>query len=135
MTTCELSDWLINKISCCYTVKSILFPDSIFFISDKNYIRKLKLNKINNQNDYLKKRTITGTCLFNHDIKLNILFINYEIWRFFEKNYSFDHEDIRKLMISILKDNTKLNKCKILPEVRENLGKLIENYSSIIYYD
>jgi len=109
MTKDELSDWLLNKILYCYPVKNVDFNNCILWIYDENYIRKLKLCKLNNQT-ITSPNKIKGICLFEQELNNNLLLFNYdEIWDFFENNYSNNDYEIQHLIYDILKDNTKLN--------------------------
>ena len=99
----ELSYWFINKISSCYPVKPIINNKYIFWYYDDQFIRKIKIGKINKQKVNNPKE-INGFCLFEQDIiNKEICFDYNEIWSVFYENYSNNFEDIQFLMIDALK--------------------------------
>ena len=108
MTKEEISDWFIDKFNSCYSVKHDDFPDSIFWVYDEQFIRKLKLCKLDNKN--LKINKINGICLFEQDKKCHNFYCDYnEIWSFLKNNYTDKYDDIQSTIKDILSDNTKLN--------------------------
>ena len=105
----ELTDWFWNKFSSCYPVKHDDYPDSILWIYDEKFTRKLKLCKLNKQEITLPNK-VNGKCLFDQDLKSKYLWCdNTEIWAFFKQNYSEDYNEIQSLIKDILSDTTKLN--------------------------
>ena len=109
MTKEELTIWFWNKFNSCYPVVHDDYPDSIFWFCDPNYIRKIKLCKLNNQKIILPNKVI-GTCLFEQDSKYSCLYCKFdEIWLFFKQNYKDNYDDIQSLIKEILSDTTKLN--------------------------
>ena len=109
MTKEELTNWFWNKFNLCYPVTHDDFPNSVFWFYDQNYIRKIKLCKLNNQEITLHNK-VTGTCLFEQDLKNQYLWCdNDNIWSFFEQNYNTNYDDIQSIITDILSDTTKLN--------------------------
>jgi len=109
MTKEELTIWFFDKFNSCYPVKHVDFPDSIYWINDEQYLRKLKLCKLNNTHINLPNK-VNGKCFFRQDLKSEYLWCNsIEIWSFFEKNYKYNYDDIQSLIKEILSDTTKLN--------------------------
>ena len=110
MTKEEISNWFINKIRSCYpVVKHEDYPDSILWVYDEKYVRKLKLCKLNNQEIILHNK-VKGHCLFRQDLKSQYLWCDYdEIWSFLESNYSYNYNENKLLIKKILSDYTKLN--------------------------
>ena len=105
----ELSKWFIDKFNSCYPVIHDDYPDSIFWLYDEKYLRKMKLCKLNNQKISQPKKVI-GICLFEQDIINKYLWSDYnEIWSFFKTNYKDNYDDIQLLIKDILSDYTKLN--------------------------
>ena len=105
----ELSKWFIDKFNSCYPVIHDDYPDSIFWLYDEKYLRKMKLCKLNNQKISLPNK-VYGVCLFEQDIKTKYLWCDYnEIWSFFKTNYKDNYDDIQLLIKDILSDYTKLN--------------------------
>ena len=109
MTKEELSIWFWSKFNSCYPVVHDDYPDMLYMVYDEQYIRKIKLCKINNKEITLPNKII-GTCLFQQDLKSEYLWCDYqEIWSFFEQNYKDNYDDIQSLIIEILSYITKLN--------------------------
>ena len=109
MTKEEISNWFINKLTSCYPVKHYDYPDSILWFYDENFIRKIKLCKLNNQYISLPNK-VSGICLFEQNIKNKVLSCDYnEIWCFFKTNYINNYSDIQSLIKDLLSDTTKLN--------------------------
>ena len=110
MTKEEISNWFINKIRSCYpVVKHEDYPDSILWVYDEKYVRKLKLCKLNNQEIILHNK-VKGYCLFRQDLKSQYLWCDYdEIWSFLESNYSYNYNENKLLIKNILSDYAKLN--------------------------
>jgi hypothetical protein len=105
----ELKVWFWDKFNSCYPIKHDEYPDSIFWIYDEQYIRKIKLCKINNQ-DIILPNKVSGVCLFEQNIENEFLYCNtIDIWYVFLPNYSANYFDIKKLITGWLKDTTKLN--------------------------
>jgi len=117
----DLYDWFWNKYNSCYQVKVELYPDSVFLVYDEKYIRKLKLFKLNNTEELISINNVEGTFLFNQDNKFRILWLSEELWKFFEKNYSYDYYDIQKLIKKLLKDHPILFDYNPLPGMIKNI--------------
>jgi len=109
MTKEELTIWFCNKFNSCYPVTHDNYPESIFWFYEQNYIRKIKLCKLNNQEITIPDK-VKGICLFEQDLKNQYLWCDYmDIWSFFEQNYNTNYDDIQSLITYILSDTTKLN--------------------------
>ncbi len=109
MTKDELTDWFWNKFNSCYTVTHDDYPDSIFWFYSEQFVRKLKLCKLNNQDITLPDK-IKGCCLFEQSFKIKKLYCDYNIiWRFFKQNYKDDYDEIQLFINDILSDTIKLN--------------------------
>lgn len=79
-------NWLKEKLHNCYQVEE---NNLIFWIYDKNYIRKKKLSMIDGVNLIIPKK-ITGIVLFYQDTKKKIFWCDYrKIWNKFETNDFF----------------------------------------------
>lgn len=63
MSKKELKNWLLNKLNDCYRITSNNYPDTIFWIYDKQYVRKIKICEIEKQ-ESSKQIKIKGVCLF-----------------------------------------------------------------------
>jgi len=107
----DLYDWFWNKYNSCYQVKVELYPDSVFLVYDEKYIRKLKLFKLNNTEELISINNVEGT----------FLWLSEELWKFFEKNYSYDYYDIQKLIKKLLKDHPILFDYNPLPGMIKNI--------------
>ena len=109
MTKDKLTDWFWNKFNSCYPVTHDDYTDRIFYYYDEQFIRKIKLGKLDNQVITLPNN-VKGECLFEQDLKNEYLWCdNEEIWSFFKQNYSDKYNDIQLLIKEILSDTTKLN--------------------------
>lgn len=104
MTKEQLKQWFWNKFQSCYCVKHDNFPDHIFMVYDKQFLRKIVINSILYKPiEYPKK--VKGFCLFHLDYKNNRIWCDYdEIWTFLNKNYSYDHRKIQSIIKGWLSD-------------------------------
>jgi len=135
MTDEELTIWFYDKFNSCYPVKCDDCKHNIFWVYDKKYVRKLKLNKLNNitlpsKLTSIKIKSIKDIkeiILFEQDLESKYLWCNYkEIWLFFQKNLISDHDlnyDI-KIFITKLLQNTEKFKINTL-----NIYHLETDYS------
>jgi hypothetical protein len=109
MTEQELKIWFFDKLCSCYPAKQDDIPDSIFWVYDEQFIRKMKLCKINNQKVKLPNK-VNGICLFEQDTENRYLYCKTnEIWSVFILNYSNKYLDIQKLIKGWLEETNKLN--------------------------
>ena len=114
----ELINWFNNYFYNCYYVKHNDYPESIFMYYDKNYVRQLKLAKLEGI-DYVEKTDITGVCLFEQDWKNKIFCCNYEyIWSYLRDKCSFNYYDIQAFIMDRLDDHTKM---MVLTPIHEGL--------------
>jgi hypothetical protein len=104
MSEQELKKWFTNKLNSCYRITCDDCPSSIFWIYDEQYIRKLKLCKINNVKFKLNDKDIKGNLLFEQDTLTSSLWCCIEIWSVFEKNCT-DYTDIQIKIKYIIKNN------------------------------
>lgn len=103
----ELSKWLLNKLNSCYPIIQNDNENIIYWIYDKQYIRKEKLNKLNNQ-DIIQPK-IKGCCLFEQDMTNKYLYCDYfHIWEFISNNSEISPYCTSSIIKSILKENIKL---------------------------
>ena len=103
----EIIDWFNNYFDNCYYVKHEDYPESIFMYYDINYVRKLKLAKIEGKN--IEKTDITGDCLFEQNWKDNTLRCNFSIWEYFLKYKIYYFDDVRSTIKFIIKDRPIIN--------------------------
>ena len=83
----EEINWFNDYFNNCYYVKHEDYPESIFMFYDINYVRQLKLAKLEGKN-YVEKTDITGVCLFEQDWKNNHFNVNHDIiWLYFRDKY------------------------------------------------
>lgn len=89
----ELIDWFNNYFDNCYYVKHINYPESIFMFYDVNYIRQLKLAKLEGRE--LIKNDVTGVCLFELNYDNKRCYADYEtIWIYLRDNFIPKYEEI-----------------------------------------
>jgi len=132
MTKEELSDFILETLKKCYKVKHEDYPSIIFWIYDEQFIRKIKLGKINNQ-DIKITNEINGTCIFQQDFKKLKFRCNDDIWTFLFRYYSDDYYDNQKFMKDILKNITNLN--MYLPTMNSSTANIsLKNYKKISLY-
>jgi hypothetical protein len=115
MTEEELKEWFWTKFLSCYCVKHDDYPESIFMIYDKQFLRKIVIKSVLGKPiEYPKE--IKGVCLFEQDYRTNTFDCDYnEIWLFLQKNYRDNHADIQSLIAGWLSDADKLNVLKPSP--------------------
>ena len=105
----ELIDWFNNYFDNCYYVKHDDFPESIFMFYDVNYVRQLKLAKLEGKN-YVEKTDITGICIFQQDWKYKLFRCDYIlIWSYLKNNYSFSYSDFQSFITVMLEEHSKMN--------------------------
>lgn len=92
----DVSKLFINKFNSCYPIKTDFNPNLILWIYDENFIRKLKLCKVNNQEITIPNLNIVKNvlCLFVQNTKSKILYIDYNTWITFENNINIYDYDI-----------------------------------------
>ena len=104
----ELIDWFNNYFYNCYYVKHDDFPESIFMFYDINYVRQLKLAKLEGKK-YVEKTDITGICIFQQDWKNKIFRCEYQsIWCYLRDNYSFNYDDFKSFIMDRLEEHSKM---------------------------
>ena len=109
MSEQELKEWFLYKLYGCYPVKHDDYPNNIFWFYDEQFIRKLKLCKLNNKEVSLPLK-VKGVCLFDQDLKNEILWCDYDkIWSFFYKEYRNNYDDVQSFIKNVLEEEAKLN--------------------------
>ena len=105
----EIIEWFNNYYDNCYDVIHEDFPESIFMFYDINYVRQLKLAKLEGKK-YVEKTDITGVCLFEQDWKYKLFRCDYNlIWCYFKNNYSFNFTDFQSFITDRLDERSKMN--------------------------
>ena len=127
----ELSKWFWNKFNSCYPVVHEDYPDNIFMIYDKNFLRQMKLARVlGTPLEYPKK--IEGICLFRQDFKNKWFRCNHdEIWSFFYDNYSLNFIEVQSFIKSLLCEYNKSNSTKNSLPLIEHINLLtpqLKNY-------
>ena len=103
----ELIDWFNNYFNNCYYVKHEDYPETIFMYYDVNYVRQLKLAKLEGKN--IEKTDITGICLFQQDWKYKWFRCDYIlIWAYFRDNYSDNFTDFKSFITDRLEEHSKM---------------------------
>ena len=125
----ELIDWFNNYFDNCYYVKHEDFPESIFMFYDKNYVRQLKLAKLEGKEIPIKI-DITSVCLFEQDWRHNFFCCNYNlIWNYLLVN-SFTYDDIQSFIRDRLVEHSKMS--ILIPiDMVENEWKMLEEYDKM----
>jgi hypothetical protein len=127
MTKEELSKWFWDKFNSCYPVVHEDYPDNIFMIYDKNFVRQKKLARVlGTKLEYPKK--IEGTYLFYQDLKNKWFRCDYdEIWSFFYDNYSRNYTEVQLFIKSLLCEHDKLSTFTPLKYLPQVTGPLCEH--------
>ena len=109
MTKEELTKWFWNKFYSCYPVKHQDYPDSIFYLYDKHFIRQKKLCRITGERLELPE-VFSGMVLFEQDLKNKYFCCRYdEIWSFFQTNFNPNYLEIQSFIKSMLEEHDKMN--------------------------
>ena len=115
----ELIDWFNNYFDNCYCVKHMEYPNSVFMFYDINYIRQLKLAKIEEKKAI--KTTVTGVCLFELDFNGKCIYCNYDlIWCYLKDKYTLIYDDIQIFIKHRLLER-KLNLTPVSTQVRTDM--------------
>ena len=105
----ELIDWFNNYFDNCYYVKHEDYPESIFMFYDVNYVRQLKLAKLDGKK-YVEKTDITGVCLFEQDWKYKWFCCDHDnIWCYLRDKYKYNINDFQSFMMDRLEERSKFN--------------------------
>jgi len=90
----ELVKWFYEKLFSCYPVKHIDYPNSTYWVYDEEFIRKIKISKLNNKSIKFP-RNIKGNILFEINNNDNYLYCDYsKIWSYISDNYTNTNNDI-----------------------------------------
>jgi hypothetical protein len=109
MTEQELKQWFWNKFFSCYSVKHDDYPDAIFMVYDKQFLRKVVINFILGK-DIEYPKDVKGICLFEIDYDNNFLWTNYdEIWSVLEKHLLTEYHHIQSIVKGWLSESDKLD--------------------------
>ena len=105
----ELINWFNDYFNNCYYAKHEDYPETIFMFYDINYVRQLKLAKLEGI-DYVEKTEVTGICLFEQDWKHKWILCNYDlIWKYLQDNYSPKYKYVQSFINNMLKEHSKLS--------------------------
>ena len=120
----ELKQWFWNKFLSCYCVKHDDYPNSIFMIYDKQFLRKVVINSILGKPiEYPKE--VKGICLFEQEN--NYLWCNYdEIWSFLKNNNTSNAVGVQSLIMNWLSETDKLNALTPVNTITTSIAKLSE---------
>ncbi|MCK9445740.1 hypothetical protein M0Q50_02480 [bacterium] len=93
-----------NKSIC---LKHTDYPQNVIMIYDPIYVRKLKLNSLNNNKKIIPfTKTEDSIVLFYQDHKNGLFDVNYElIWSVLNDKYYLNDIDIKPFISSILRHN------------------------------
>jgi hypothetical protein len=100
----EAKKWFRDLFQGCYLKKIDKYPNSIFWIYDKELIRQRKLSKITGIEKFSLDMSI-GEIIFEQDIKngwFRIKYANY--WQFLQSNFKLNDDEIRELTINVAND-------------------------------
>ena len=101
MTEKKLIEWFNNYFDNCYYVKHNNYPESLFMFYDINYVRQLKIAKLEGKN--IEKNHITGVCLFELNWERNMFNCDYDLIMLYVKdNYSPNFRDFYDFINNML---------------------------------
>lgn len=107
MTKLELELYLKNYIDNCYIAECIDYPNMIYMFHDKNYVRMMKIAKLEGKE--IVKNNITGDLLFKINTKNKHLIIDVKIWEILSQ-YTKDYADFKMIILNSFNLNSfKLN--------------------------
>lgn len=125
----EISNWFQDKLNSCYVIQNSDYKKHLFLTYDKQYIRKLKLGKLNNQKITLPNKP-KGICMFTQNLKHNMMYFNYDIIaEIFNNNNIVNYDNIQLIISDVL------SKCDF-PKLNDNNVKYkyyFERFQKIIY--
>jgi len=102
----ELTTWFWSVLNLCYPLYDKNKPNFIQWYYNEQFVRKIKLCKINNQRIIIPDK-FKGDFVFEQNIKFKILYINCDnIWNFFRNNYSKEDIYINIFINEILNNST-----------------------------
>lgn len=107
----ELQQWFWNKFFSCYIVKHDDYPDRLYMMYDKQFLRKVVINNILGKPiEYPKE--VKGDCIFIQDYNSKYLYCDFgRIWFYLKRNYSNHSVDsfIQPLIEKWISDIPDLN--------------------------
>ena len=93
----EAKKWFRNLFQGCYIKRLDKYPDSIFWVYDKNLIRLRKLAKVTGI-DEINLNMSDGEIIFDQNEKSGNFWIKYDnYWSFLESNFNLNDEQISEL--------------------------------------
>ena len=126
----EIIDWFNNYLDNCYYVKHDDFSKSLFMFYDVNYVRQLKLAKIEGI-DSVEKTDVTGICLFELDLRYHNFYCNYElIWTFLRDKYFFDYSKFQTFVRYLLEKHP--NYLKLTRKMNMTYESFSSQWSSLL---
>ena len=100
----EAKKWFKDLFQGCYLKKLDKYPNSIFWIYDKNLIRLRKLAKITGIEKY-NLDMFAGEIIFDQDVKnewFRIKYANY--WQFLQSNFNLSWDQVKTLTTEVVND-------------------------------
>ena len=106
----EAEQFLISKFNQCVCMTHEDYPESIFHIHDKLFIREMKMRRVKNDyNDINLKITKDSIILFEQDYKNKWFNINYsKIWAILQLKYQLNHQQLQQIIKDTLLQPDKL---------------------------
>ena len=105
----QAKKWFRDLFQGCYTKRLDNYPDSIFWIYDKNLIRQIKLSKITGIEKYNLDMS-AGEVIFEQDEKYKKFWIEYwNYWSFLETEFNLNHDEIKELTSSVVNEVLNCN--------------------------
>lgn len=105
----KAEEFLISMWNKCILFRHIESEDIIYMIYDKQHMRKMKLNSLDNIIDVKFIRTNESKLLFCIDYKSETFYVNNIIWSVLQTKYN-NYNDLCDLIKTTLLTNDKLNK-------------------------
>ncbi len=124
----ELTKWFLDKFNSCYPVIHNEHENSVFFLYDEQYIRKVKLSIIENS-EIPNPKNFKGDILFELNNRTKTLYCDYsKIWTFIAKNHVNNYHEIQDFLFEIINKLDKLNEYTTIKHYSVNFYTFIPNY-------
>ena len=106
----DIKKFIITMFNQCVLMKHEDYPESIFHVYDKSFIREKKIRRvINNYDNINYKLTKETKILFEQDYKNKVFYVRYsDIWLVLQNKYNMKYENIQKFIKNILLDINKM---------------------------
>ena len=109
-----MKEFFFKILNECYLVTNDSYPDSIFYIYDKQAIRQKKLNRILNRN-ITNFNIKNGELIFKQDYKNNVFWVSENLW---EKFLFLEYNQIQTLIRTWIIESSYFTDFNLTPHKR-----------------